>query len=179
MAETSDPVIALAGNFMTLNEAYNLIEKDIETKIRTKNIEHLDAEELRQNIRIKLWKILNSVSQKRTVLCGSLFFKYINYCISDLYRKKYSLRVKQNNRLKFVDIENVENIPDKSNKDVEYKDEVDAILKKLDSRTQLVLRYLFFEGLTQREVAKKLRISNGLVAYIVQEARNGITTCSY
>jgi RNA polymerase sigma-70 factor (ECF subfamily) len=138
---------------------YDMYSKSLYSVISTLVKDTEDAEDLLQEVFVKIWKNIDSYNQSK----GRFYTWILNISRNSAIDK---LRSKDhNNNLKNLSSDNFTHLLDDSNRLINRIDTIgiQEFVKKLKPKCILIIDLLFFKGYTQQEASEELEIPLGTV----------------
>ncbi|MCE2615841.1 RNA polymerase sigma factor [Phocaeicola oris] len=160
MVEESKLIVALkSGSTQALSKIYQLYAKRLYSFCLQYSKSSQDAEEIVEDVFIRLWNIRSSIRQEET-LCKLLFIMSRRLLIN-AYRRRVNEPI-------YADYVEAYNIVDEAHNErwiefEEFKKRLDITIRKLPKTQQQVIKLSRLQGMSIREIAVYMRLSEQTV----------------
>lgn len=127
---------------------------------------HSDAEDIVQDAFFRLSSASSAAPSPKSQL--SYLFQIVRNLSVDHYRKQS--RIKKNHDISDVDVAISKNCPEVSYRDTQTLNQIDTALAELPERTRYAFERHRIHGISQKEIARELSVSNTLVNFMIRDA---------
>lgn len=127
---------------------------------------HSDAEDIVQDAFFRLSSVSSVAPSPKAQL--SYLFQIVRNLSVDLYRKQS--QIKKHHDARDVDAAISDSSPEASYSDTQTLNQIDVALAELPERTRYAFERHRIHGITQKEIARELGVSNTLVNFMIRDA---------